>query len=202
MLIAVSFILAYLIGAISFSIIFTKFLKKDDIRKYGSGNAGATNTLRVLGKGPAVVVLLLDVLKGIVAILIALAFGLPDWAVAVTGLLAIVGHIWPIYYGLRGGKGVATTIGVICMLLLTPGLIAGVIAIILIVLTRYVSLGSLVFVILTPIIALIFGSYPSSYIIVTAIIAVLSIWKHRANIGRLLQGKENKLGSGSKNKSK
>lgn len=195
MLIALSFVLAYLIGAISFSIILTKIIKKEDIRQYGSGNAGATNTMRVLGKGPAVLVLLLDVLKGIVAIVIAMAFGLPDWAIAVTGLLAIVGHIWPIYYGFRGGKGVATTIGVICMLLLTPGLIAGAIAILLIILTRYVSLGSLIFSIFTPIIALLFGSHPISYIVVSAVIGVLAIWKHRANISRLLQGKENKIGS-------
>ena len=195
MFIALSFILAYLIGAISFSIILTKIIKKEDIRQFGSGNAGATNTMRVLGKGPAIIVLLLDALKGIVAILIALAFGLPDWAIAVTGLLAIVGHIWPIYYGFRGGKGVATTIGVICMLLLMPGLIAGAMAILLIILTRYVSLGSLTFSIFTPIVALLFGSYPFSYIVISAIIGILAIWKHRANISRLLRGKENKIGS-------
>jgi len=195
MLTAVSFILAYLIGAISFSIIFTKLIKKEDIRNYGSGNAGATNTLRVLGKGPAVIVLILDALKGVASILIAMAFGLEDWAVALTGLFAIVGHVWPIYYGFRGGKGVATTIGVICMLLWLPGLIAGVIAIIVIILTRYVSLGSIIFTVGTPIVALIFGTYSSSYIIVAALIAVLSLWKHRANISRLLKGTENKIGS-------
>jgi len=198
MLTALSFILAYLIGAISFSIIITKLIKKEDIRNFGSGNAGATNTMRVLGKGPAIIVLLLDVLKGIVAILIAKAFGLEDWAVAVTGLLAIVGHNWPVYFGFRGGKGVATTIGVICMLLLTPGLIAGAVAIIVIILTRYVSLGSLIFTVGTPIVALIFGTYPVSFIIVSAVIAVLSIWKHRANIGRLFSGTESKIGSSAK----
>ncbi|MGV3488071.1 MAG: glycerol-3-phosphate 1-O-acyltransferase PlsY [Tuberibacillus sp.] len=198
MLTALSFILAYLIGAISFSIIITKLIKKEDIRNFGSGNAGATNTMRVLGKGPAIIVLLLDVLKGIIAILIAKAFGLEDWAIAVTGLLAIIGHNWPVYFGFRGGKGVATTIGVICMLLLTPGLIAGAVAIIIIILTRYVSLGSLIFTVGTPIVALIFGSYPNSYIIVAALIAVLSLWKHRSNIGRLFQGTENKIGSGVK----
>jgi acyl phosphate:glycerol-3-phosphate acyltransferase len=198
MLIALSFILAYLLGAISFSIIITKLIKKDDIRKFGSGNAGATNTMRVLGVGPAIFVLLLDVFKGIVAILIAMFLGLQPWAIAVSGLLAIVGHNWPIYYGFRGGKGVATTIGVICMLLLVPGLIAGVIAIIVIALTRYVSLGSLIFIVFTPLIALILGSYPTSYIIVIAIIAVLAIWKHRTNIGRLWHGTENKIGSSKK----
>lgn len=195
---ALSFILAYLIGAISFSIILTKLIKKEDIRRFGSGNAGATNTLRVLGKGPAVAVLLLDILKGIVSILLAFAFGLSDWGIALTGLVAIVGHVWPIYYGFRGGKGVATTIGVISMLLLVPGAIAGVLAILAIVLTRYVSLGSLIFTIATPIVALILGNYPSSYVIVAGIIAVISVWKHRANISRLISGTENKIGSGAK----
>lgn len=188
------FLVAYLIGAISFSIIFTKAIKKVDIRDYGSGNAGATNTMRVLGKGPAITVLLLDVLKGIVAVLIAYAFHLSDWAVAVTGLLAIVGHIWPVYYGFKGGKGVATTIGIFAVLHFIPTLIAGIITILIIAITRYVSLGSLFLILATPIIGYFMGT-PTSFVVTGLIIFILSAYKHRANIGRLLKGNENKLGA-------
>lgn len=191
----ISILVAYFLGAISFSIIFTKSIKKVDIRDYGSGNAGATNTMRVLGKGPAILVLLLDVIKGIVPILLArYLFHLPDWAVALTGLAAIVGHIWPIYYGFKGGKGVATTIGVFAVIHFIPTLIAGIITIIVIAVTRYVSLGSLILILLTPILSYFFGA-KSSFIIIGLIIFVISAYKHRANIGRLMKGNENKLGS-------
>ncbi|GGH79032.1 glycerol-3-phosphate acyltransferase PlsY [Pullulanibacillus pueri] len=197
MFVVLSCVVSYLLGAISFSYIFTKWIKKVDIREHGSGNAGATNTARVLGTGPAIGVLILDVLKGVVAVLISMAFHLPDWGIALSGLCAILGHIWPVYYGFKGGKGVATTIAVFLMLMWLPTLIVAIIAILLIALTRYVSLGSLVFI-LTPIAGLAIGGYPSSYIIVSAIIALLLLWKHRANIQRLVQGNESKFGSKSK----
>ncbi len=190
----ISFLVAYLIGAISFSIIFTKMIKKVDVRDYGSGNAGATNTMRVLGKGPAILVLLLDVLKGIVAILVAKFFHLSDWQVALTGLFAIVGHVWPIYYGFKGGKGVATTIGVFAMLSFVPTLIAGILTILIIAVTRYVSLGSLILILLTPILSYFFNS-SSAFMVIGLIIFAISAYKHRANIGRLLKGNENKLGA-------
>nr|WP_308422142.1 glycerol-3-phosphate 1-O-acyltransferase PlsY [Pullulanibacillus camelliae] len=193
----VSCVIAYLLGSVSFSYILTRLIKKVDIRQYGSGNAGATNTARVLGTGPAIFVLILDILKGIVAVLIALAFHLSDWGVALSGLCAILGHVWPIYFGFKGGKGVATTIAVFLMLMWLPTLIAAIIALLLIALTRYISLGSLAFI-LTPIIALFLGGYPMSHIIVSAVIALLIIWKHRSNIKRLVQGNENKFGSKAK----
>ncbi|MFC4617821.1 glycerol-3-phosphate 1-O-acyltransferase PlsY [Camelliibacillus cellulosilyticus] len=196
---ALTFVISYLLGAINFSYLFTKIIKKDDIRNYGSGNAGATNTMRVLGTGPAVGVLILDVVKGIAGVLIAMAFGLPNWGLAVAGLCAVIGHVWPIYFGFRGGKGVATTIGVFCMLFIIPALIAGAVAIILIAATRFVSLGSLVFIILTPVIGWIYGTYPPASLIVGAVIALVLIWKHRSNIGRLVKGTENKLGTKTKN---
>lgn len=194
MLIAVSFVLSYLIGAISFSYIITKKIKKVDIRKHGSGNAGATNTLRVLGAGPAAGVLLLDVLKGVAAVLIAEGLGLAPWAVALSGFFAILGHNFPVYYGFKGGKGVATTIGVFFMLMFPYVLISGVLAILVIVLTRFVSLGSLVFIVLTPVIGLILGHYPGGVIFITFLIAVLAVFQHRGNISRLLHGEENKIG--------
>lgn len=155
-------IIAYLIGSISFSYIFVKKIKKVDIRKHGSGNAGATNTLRILGKGPAILVLLLDAVKGIVAVLLGflmellfLSSGLSffdqysGWTPAICGLLAILGHNYPVYYQFKGGKGVATTIGVIATLVFFPAIYVGIVAILAIVITRYVSLGSLIFAFFT-----------------------------------------------------
>ncbi|HET7629249.1 MAG TPA: glycerol-3-phosphate 1-O-acyltransferase PlsY [Bacillales bacterium] len=194
MTLIISIVLAYLLGAISFSYLITKLLLRDDIRKHGSGNAGATNTLRVLGVFPAVLVLLLDVFKGVLAIWIAGWIGGGELAAAAAGLMAIVGHNWPIYYGFRGGKGVATTIGVFATLFLFPALSVGAFAIFLIVITRFVSLGSLCFVVLAPICALFFGDVPAVYAYVGLIIAMLSIWRHRSNIQRLLNGTENKIG--------
>lgn len=190
----ISFVVAYLIGSISFSIIFTRAIKKVDIRNYGSGNAGATNTMRVLGKGPAIAVLLLDALKGVVAILIAKLLHLPEWAVDVTGLLAMVGHVWPIYHGFKGGKGVATTIGIFLILAPLATVITGIITIIIIAITRYVSLGSLFLILATPLLSYFFGA-SLSFIIVGLLLFVLSVYKHRENISRLIQGKENKLGA-------
>jgi acyl phosphate:glycerol-3-phosphate acyltransferase len=189
-----SFFISYLIGAISFSIIFTKRIKKVDIREYGSGNAGATNTMRVLGKGPAIAVLLLDVLKGVAAILIAEAFHLSEWGIVLSGFFAIVGHVWPIYYRFKGGKGVATTIGVFMMISFLPTLIAGIVTILVIAITRYVSLGSLILILVTPILAYFFHA-PPSFTIVGLILFLISAYKHRENIRRLLKGTENKLGA-------
>ncbi len=193
-------IISYLLGSISFSLLIAKGIKGIDIRDHGSGNAGATNTLRVLGKGPAIFVLLLDALKGVAAVWIGVAFNAsPDyWVPALCGLAAILGHNWPIYFNFRGGKGIATTIGVLATLCIVPALLAGVIAIVSIVVTRYVSLGSLIFVILTPIALLIMG-YSAPIVVVSIVICALGIWRHRANIGRIVKGTESKLGSkGSK----
>lgn len=196
-----SLILSYLLGSISFSVLLAKILKGIDIRQYGSGNAGATNTLRILGKGPAIFVLLLDVLKGIIAVWIGRWLGGDEsWIPALCGIAAIMGHNWPLYFNFRGGKGVATTIGVMATLSFLPALIAGSIAIISIVLTRYVSLGSLIFVALTPVCLLIIGGYPWSAFWCSIIIAIFVFWRHRSNIVKIVQHRENKLGSGGSKK--
>lgn len=173
--------------------------KKIDIRKEGSGNAGATNTLRVLGVGPAISVLLLDVLKGILPVVLAMLVTDAAFVHVLTGLAAILGHNWPIYFGFRGGKGVATSIGVLVSLVFLPALLAGVVAIASIFITRYVSLGSLLFAVLTPValvlLMLIPGfSYPFEYILFTVVLAIMSLWRHRTNVSRLLSGTENKIG--------
>ncbi|WP_085523537.1 glycerol-3-phosphate 1-O-acyltransferase PlsY [Tuberibacillus sp. Marseille-P3662] len=198
MVVALTWFVSYLIGAISFSYLMTKKIKKVDIRQLGSGNAGATNTQRVLGTGPAVTVLLLDVAKGIVAVVLARLLGLDDWAAAAAGLFAILGHNWPVYYGFRGGKGVATTIGVFAVLNVIPTLLAGIITIIVIAVTRYVSLGSLLLITVTPFMTYFYSQDSLSLLIVECLIMVLSYWQHRTNISRLIKGEESKLGQSKK----
>jgi acyl phosphate:glycerol-3-phosphate acyltransferase len=184
----------YLFGSISFSYLFGKWFKGIDIRNHGSGNAGATNTLRVLGKGPAIAVLILDALKGVLAIYIGRLLGLNVWAVVLSGLAAITGHNWPIYFGFRGGKGIATTIGVMASLCFIPTLVAGLIAIALIAITRYVSLGSLVLTVILPF--LIWGmGRPNEVLFASIIVCLFAFFRHRTNIAKLLQGKENRIGS-------
>ncbi|MFC4777546.1 glycerol-3-phosphate 1-O-acyltransferase PlsY [Paenibacillus sp. GCM10023252] len=188
-------ILSYLLGSVSFSIMAAKLVKGIDIRQHGSGNAGATNTLRVLGKGPGIIVFLLDIGKGIAAVLLGAALsGQSDWVPVLCGLAAIVGHNWPIWYRFKGGKGVATTVGVMATLAFIPALIAGIITILVIAITRYVSLGSLVFAVLTPIILVIMeASLP--ILLVSLILGIFSFIRHRTNIVKLWQGQENKLGA-------
>ncbi|MNH95696.1 putative glycerol-3-phosphate acyltransferase [compost metagenome] len=191
----IAIIACYLLGSVSFSVVLAKALKGIDIRQHGSGNAGATNTLRVLGKGPAILVLVLDVLKGIAAVWLGRWLGGDsEWVAALCGLAAIIGHNWPIYFRFRGGKGIATTIGVMSTLIFFPALYAGIIAILSIVFTRYVSLGSLIFVFLTPIF-FVFTNEIGPYFWASLIICVFAFWRHRTNIVKLAQGKENKLGS-------
>ncbi|GIP25570.1 glycerol-3-phosphate acyltransferase [Paenibacillus sp. J23TS9] len=196
----IAIVLSYLLGSVSFSVVLAKMLKGIDIRQHGSGNAGATNTLRILGKGPAIVVLLLDVLKGIVAVWVGRWLGDGnEWIPALCGIAAIIGHNWPIYFHFRGGKGIATTIGVMATLSFVPALCAGAIAILLIVITRYVSLGSLVFVALTPISLLISGlifGFDWSVFWSSFVICLFAFWRHRSNIVKIVQGRENKIGSG------
>ncbi|WP_434084043.1 glycerol-3-phosphate 1-O-acyltransferase PlsY [Halalkalibacter oceani] len=189
----------YLLGSISFSYIIAKKIKKVDIRQHGSGNAGATNTLRVLGVGPAVAVLALDIVKGIAAVWLGILLA-PDQSglfPALAGLAAILGHNWPVYYGFRGGKGVATTIGVLATLVFFPALFAGLLAIASIFITRFVSLGSLLFTVLTPVLTYVLidtYDYPILYVYLTVVVAVLSLWRHRTNLARLIKGTESKLG--------
>jgi acyl-phosphate glycerol 3-phosphate acyltransferase len=135
----IAIVISYLLGSVSFSILLAKSLRKIDIRQYGSGNAGATNTLRVLGKGPALAVFVLDIAKGIAAVALGLALKDGDygWLPVACGLAAIVGHNWPVFFKFKGGKGIATTIGAMVMLAAIPSVIAGVVAIAAIALTRY-----------------------------------------------------------------
>lgn len=189
----VLFVVSYLIGSISFSYLLTKVLRNEDIRNHGSGNAGATNTLRVLGKKPAIAVLLLDCLKGILVVLVAVWFTDSSLIAVLCGLVAVIGHNYPVFYGFKGGKGVATAIGVFAAIAFLPSLIAGVIAIITIWISRFVSLGSIVFLILTPFFMLYQFNLSLEAVLASFVLSIVSIWKHRGNIARIWSGNESKI---------
>lgn len=200
---------AYLIGSINPAIIIGYMLKKEDIRTKGSGNAGTTNVLRTIGKGAAVVVLLLDVFKAVLAILLAKwisGFGayseadfalLRDYSLMAASMGVILGHNWPIYYDFKGGKGVATSLGVILMLEWRIGLICLLFALVLIISSRMVSLGSISAAILYPVLVLVLETTAFSnkwlYVGFATILALFVLVRHRANIRRLIDGNENKI---------
>ncbi|SHE43716.1 acyl-phosphate glycerol-3-phosphate acyltransferase [Seinonella peptonophila] len=189
----IAMLCSYLLGSISFSYILVKQLKKVDIRDHGSGNAGATNTLRVLGKGPATIVLLLDALKGALAVILTLWMtDNPTWSI-LGGILAIIGHNWPIFFGFRGGKGIATTIGASFVIAWQAALVASVVAILVILLFRYVSLGSLLYTITLSLMIFILHIGPPSYFWMSLLIVLLALFQHRQNMIQLFQGKERKI---------
>lgn len=191
----------YLLGSLIFSVIIGKLICKVDIRNYGSGNAGATNTLRVIGKGPALLVFLLDVAKGALCVLLA-KWLFPDdaWVAVLCGISVIVGHNWPIWFRFRGGKGIASTVGMLLTLAPAAALISGAVAIAIIVLTRYVSLGSLLFTGVFPLAVMLLGYPDSALAWGSLVILALALMRHRTNIVKLVKGQENKLGvrSGTK----
>ena len=197
-------IVAYLLGSISFSVIISKKMAGFDVREKGSGNAGATNMLRSVGAKAAVLTLLGDLLKGVVAILFATIVGAiaknTDKAllVQIAGILVVIGHTFPIFFGFKGGKGVATSLGVILMTNWKIGLICLVFALVLMALTKIVAMGSVGAAILFPILVLFMHtnftiSDGSSYFIYSIILAVIVVFNHRSNIQRILNGNENKL---------
>lgn len=188
-------VLSYLLGSLIFSLIVGKLLKGIDVRSHGSGNAGATNTLRVLGIGPAVLVLALDIGKGVLAVWVGKWFASELlWVQVACGISVIIGHNWPVFFRFKGGKGIATTIGMVATLSFLPSLMAGIIAIITIAVTRYVSLGSLLFTGLLPVF-LVIMHYPVELILASLLLFIFAVWRHRKNIEKLLHGQENKLGA-------
>lgn len=203
-------VVAYLIGSISFSIIFTKKFAGFDVREKGSGNAGSTNVLRTAGKIPALLTLICDTLKGVVAVAIGLLIGEMVKAdantrailVEIAGAFVIIGHTFPIFFGFKGGKGVATSLGILLMTNWQLGLICLVFALVLMALTRVVSMGSIAAAILYPILTLFVGGghyivessgLGNGYFIYSVILAVIVIFNHRENIKRILSGTENKI---------
>ena len=197
-------IIAYLIGSVNFSVILSKKMAGFDVREKGSGNAGTTNMLRSVGKKAAALTLICDVLKGVVAILIAMFIG---WAfkvenqsllVQIAGIAVVLGHTFPIFFGFKGGKGVATSLGILIMSNWQIGLICLVFGVLLIALTRMVSVGSCAAAVLFPVLTLfITDNYivaqGSGYLIYSIILAVIVLFNHRSNIKRIMAGKENRI---------
>ena len=197
-------IIAYLIGSVNFSVILSKKMAGFDVREKGSGNAGTTNMLRSVGKKAAALTLICDVLKGVVAILIAMFIG---WAfkvenqsllVQIAGIAVVLGHTFPIFFGFKGGKGVATSLGILVMSNWQIGLICLVFGVLLIALTRMVSLGSCAAAVLFPVLTLFITdnyivSQGSGYLIYSIILAVIVLFNHRSNIKRIMNGTENRI---------
>ena len=185
-------VLAYLVGSIPSGLILGKLFWHTDLRKYGSHNIGATNAWRTLGKVPGIIVFLADSLKGQAGVLLGLSLVGTPLAAVIGGLLAIVGHSFSLFLRFHGGKGVATSLGVLTMLMGNVTLIVFVLWFTIVYMTRYVSLGSVVAGVITPILAALFA-YPMEYIVFTVIAALLVIVRHRENIKRLMNGTENKI---------
>lgn len=185
-------VIAYLVGSIPSGLILGKLFWHTDLRKYGSHNIGATNAWRTLGKVPGIIVFLADSLKGQAGVLLGLSLVGTPLAAVIGGLLAIIGHSFSIFLRFRGGKGVATSLGVLTMLMGNVTLIVFALWFTIVYMTRYVSLGSVVAGVLTPILAALFA-YPMEYIVFTVIAALLVIVRHRENIKRLMNGTENKI---------
>ncbi|HYI16752.1 MAG TPA: glycerol-3-phosphate 1-O-acyltransferase PlsY [Thermomicrobiales bacterium] len=192
---AIAIVLAYLIGSFPTGFVMTRLITGEDLRAVGSGGTGATNARRALGSTWGAVVALIDVLKGVLAVVIARWLGADDLTVALAGILVVVAHCWPVWLGFRGGKGVATGAGAAFALSLWALLLIPIL-VIPVVLTRYVSLGSLTAAISAPILFSVLaatGAAPSEYVVFAVVVAGLIVWRHRENIERLRAGTERRL---------
>jgi glycerol-3-phosphate acyltransferase PlsY len=182
----------YLLGSVPTGLLLAKFFSKVDPRKTGSGNIGATNIFRTAGKGLGILTLVGDILKGMIPIVIASWLGLPDLWIAIAGLSSFLGHIFPIFLGFKGGKGVATALGVYLIISTTAVLIEVLLFVGIVWRWRYISLGSICCATTIPILIAFFRSDSQAYFIVSVIMAALILYRHQENIVRLLQGMENK----------
>lgn len=190
-------IAAYLIGSLSFAVIVSKYYGMDDPRTYGSGNPGATNVLRSGKKKAAALTLLGDALKGLVAVVLARclqdALNLSDITIAAVAVAALVGHMWPLFFGFKGGKGVATALGVLLALSPATALVCAAIWLVMAFGFKVSSLAALAATVAAPLVAFWLMPYPS-WAWATVVIAVLVLYRHKSNIQNLLQGKEGKIG--------
>lgn len=212
-LLAAIVILSYLVGSIPTSIIMSKAVKGIDIRNYGSGNAGGTNVMRVLGWKHGMLVILLDALKGVIAVVVVArlyqgsvpfenATPFDDFTLVqiIAGIAAVVGHIWTIFAGFKGGKGIATALGMLMMIVTIDMLVAIGIFFVVVLVSRYVSLGSILGAISVPLTLFVretifhvdIPSYATLLPFVTAV-TVLVLFTHRKNVIRLINGEEHKL---------
>lgn len=188
-------LIAYCLGSISTGILVAKKNGGPDLHSVGSKNTGATNVLRTMGWKFGLITFLGDCLKAILACCVGQLLMGNIYGSMLGGLMVILGHNWPVFFGFRGGKGVASSCGVLLFCFPIPALICFILTIGLIALTRYVSLGSMIMLVLYSLLVSLFWSAGDLYVILwTIILALLCIYRHRANIGRLLRGEENKLG--------
>ncbi len=184
----------YLFGSVPAGYIAVKFLLGEDIRKLGSGNIGATNVSRFLGKRWAVAVAVFDMAKGGVVVLLARFLGVQDpWTLAFAGLAAVCGHNFPVWLGFRGGKGVATSFGAIFFLNPFPAIAGGLAWYLVMRFTKYVSVGSMVSLMTVPVWFLILRQ-PQAYFWTSSALAVLAVVRHRSNIENLRDGREDRIG--------
>lgn len=197
--ITLGILISYLVGSIPWAYIFGRLLKGIDIRQFGSGNVGATNALRVLGRGPGIVVLVLDILKGLLTVVI---LGQTEILSIVFGLCCICGHNWTVFLKFKGGKGVATTLGVLLGLAIKISglrLILGLLVITwlsVFAFSKIISLSSVVTAIVFPVYTVLFKRFlkqPNVLICLSIILSVLIILRHKSNLKRLLQGKEPRI---------
>ena len=188
-------LISYLLGSIPNGLVFGKLIWHVDLREYGSHNIGATNAWRTLGKGPGFLIFLLDFLKGAISVGLAGSLVGTPLIMVIAGILAIVGHSCSIFLHFKGGKGVATGLGVIAMLMPLPSLIVFLVWLIIVMITKYVSLGSCIAAALVPILAYVWG-YPAPYFVFGVLAALFIIVRHKANIVRLMNGTENKIHAG------
>lgn len=190
-------IAAYLIGSLSFAVIVSKYYGMDDPRTYGSGNPGATNVLRSGKKKAAALTLLGDAVKGLVAVILARclqdALNLSDATIALVAIAALVGHMWPIFFNFKGGKGVATALGVLLALSPATALLCSLIWLVMAFGFKVSSLAALVATVCAPIFAFFMMPH-ASWAWATVFIAVLVLYRHKSNIQNLIQGKESKIG--------
>ena len=188
-------IIAYLLGSVPNGLLLCRAIWHIDIREHGSRNIGATNVYRTLGKGPGALVFALDFLKGFLAVYIAMLLVGTPLSMVLGGIAAILGHSASVFLRFKGGKGVATGLGVIAMLMPAVTGVVFLAWLVIVFVTRYVSLGSIVGAALVPVLAFFFGG-PTEYTVFGVLAAVLVIVRHHTNITRLLNGTESKIKAG------
>ncbi|MDF1616371.1 glycerol-3-phosphate 1-O-acyltransferase PlsY [Petrocella sp. FN5] len=190
----ISIIMGYFLGCFQTAYIVAKRTKHIDIRDHGSGNSGTTNAIRVLGWKLGMLTFVGDILKAVLAVIIARTLFESQLAGLYAGAGVIIGHNWPFVLKFKGGKGIASTLGMLLAFDWRIGLVAWAVASLAIYLTRYVSLGSILLVTIMPIGVFILYPGGTQELIITSILAIVAIYRHKANIGRLIRGEENKLG--------
>ncbi len=192
---AIVFAAAYLLGSLSAAIVVGRALGLGDPREFGSGNPGATNVLRAFGRKAAALTLAGDLLKGLLPVLLVRMFGGDALLATLAGAGAFLGHLFPVYFGFRGGKGVATYIGVLLGLHWHLGAAFALVWLTVAAITRYSSLAALVAALASPAIALVLGLSPAAVAVLALMVALL-YWRHEGNIRKLLKGSESRIGAG------